>query len=61
MLFSFFKILRKVLKLIYCDQGMIHNLSEPNQHNHSGLLRIGTKQRRAIVIFISLKPSSLKS
>ena len=61
MLFSFLKILRKVIQLIYYNQGIIHNLSKPNQHNHSGLFRIGAKQHRAIVIFIGLKPSRLKS
>jgi hypothetical protein len=38
MLFSFLKVLRKVLQLIYCHQGMIHNLAEPintNMHAYS--------------------------
>ena len=33
MLFSFLKILRKVLQLFYYHQGMIHNLTEPINTN----------------------------
>jgi len=33
MLFRFFKSLRKVIQLIYCYQGMIHNLTEPINTN----------------------------
>ena len=58
MLFSFLKILIKVLQLIYYHQVMIHNLAEPINTNIQAYL--GAKQHKAIVIFIALKPSSLK-
>ena len=38
MLFSFLKSLKKVIQLIYCHQGMIHNLAEPINTNMQAYL-----------------------
>ena len=38
MLFSFLEILRKLLQLIYCHEGMIHNLTEPINTNMQAYL-----------------------